>query len=105
MPIRQVFLSSQGLFQVYFEIFPISVTEGLLIFNKTGRLMSRRPFYLDGVKLEMVRSYKYLGFVITPSGEIRDRAFKAFMKIKNDIPITLKLLDFLVKPILLYAGN
>ena len=40
-----------------------------LIFNKTGRLMSR-PFYLDGVKLEMVRSYKYLGFVITPSGEI-----------------------------------
>ena len=79
-----------------------------------------RPFYLDGVKLEMVRSYKYLGFVITPSGEIntglkdlRDRAFKAFMKIKNDmgptfnydIPITLKLLDCLVKPILLYASD
>ena len=26
-----------------------------MIFNKTGRLM-RRPFFLDGVKLEMVRS-------------------------------------------------
>ena len=40
-----------------------------MIFNKSGRLISR-PFYLNGVKLEMVRSYKYLGFVITPSGEI-----------------------------------
>lgn len=90
-----------------------------MIFNKTGRLM-RRPFYLDGVKLEMVRRYKYLGFVITPSGEIctglkdlRDRALKAFMKIKNDlgpsfnqdIPIILKLLDSLVKPIILYASD
>ena len=80
----------------------------------------RRPFYLDGVKLEMVRRYKYLGFVITPSGEIctglkdlRDRALKAFMKIKNDlgpsfnqdIPIILKLLDSLVKPIILYASD
>ena len=52
----------------------------------------RSPFYLNGVKLEMVRQYKYLGFVITPSGEIttglndlRDRAYKAFMKIKNDL--------------------
>ena len=41
-----------------------------MIFNKTGRLM-RRPFYLDGVQLECVRSYKYLGFVVTPSGEIQ----------------------------------
>ena len=38
-----------------------------MIFNKTGRLM-RRPFFLNGVKLEMVRLYKYLGFVLTPSG-------------------------------------
>ena len=90
-----------------------------MIFNKTGRLM-RRPFYLDGVKLEMVRRYKYLGFVITPSGEIctglldlRDRAFKAFMKIKNDlgpsfnqdVSIILKLMDSLVKPIILYASD
>ena len=59
-----------------------------MIFNKTGRLL-RRPFYLEGVKLEMVREYKYLGLVLTPSGEIntglkdlRDRAFKAFMKVK-----------------------
>ena len=90
-----------------------------MIFNKTGRLM-RRPFYLNGVQLENVRSYKYLGFVITPSGEIltglqdlRDRAFKAYMKIKNEmgtsfnqhIVTTLTLIDALVRPILLYAGD
>ena len=90
-----------------------------MIFNKTGRLM-RSPFYLNGVKLEMVRSYKYLGFVITPSGEIntglkdlRDRALKGFMKMKNDmgpsfnqdISVTLSLVDSLIKPILLYASD
>ena len=90
-----------------------------MIFNKTGRLMTR-PFYLNGVKLEMVRSYKYLGFVITPSGEIstglkdlRDRALKAFMKMKNDmgssfnkdILVTLSLIDSLIKPILLYCSD
>ena len=90
-----------------------------MIFNKTGRLMSR-PFFLNGVKLEMVREYKYLGFVITPSGEIhtglkdlRDRALKGFMKMKNDLgPLfnqdilsTLTLIDSLIKPILLYASD
>jgi hypothetical protein len=62
-----------------------------MIFNKTGRLLLRR-FILNGVRLEVVRSYKYLGFVITPSGELgtgmkdlRDRAFRAFMKIKADL--------------------
>ena len=80
----------------------------------------RRPFFLDGVKLEMVRSYKYLGFVITPSGEIstglkdlRDRAFKGFMKMKNDLGLsfnqdvrmTLTLINSLIKPILLYASD
>ena len=60
-----------------------------LIFNKTGRLF-RNKFYLHNKELENVRSYKYLGFVFTPSGEIktglydlRDRAFKAFMKFRK----------------------
>ena len=91
-----------------------------MIFNKTGRLIRRRPFYLGRNMLENVRSYKYLGFVITPSGEInsglkdlRDRAFKAFMKLKNDLGAsfnqdvltTLSLIDCLIKPILLYASD
>ena len=79
-----------------------------------------QTFHLDGTKLEMVRSYKYLGFVITPSGEIttglkdlRDRASKGFMKMRNDmgpsfnedILGTLLLIESLIKPILLYASD
>ena len=62
-----------------------------MIFNKTGRLI-RRSFFINGVEMENVREYKYLGFLVTPSGEInsglqdlRDRAFKAFMAIKSTI--------------------
>ena len=40
-----------------------------MIFNKTGRLM-RRNFIYKNKKLEIVREYKYLGFLLTPSGEI-----------------------------------
>ena len=60
-----------------------------MVLNKTGRLI-RRDFSLKGVKLENVGSYKYLGFLVTPSGEIttglrdlRDRGLKAYMKIKK----------------------
>ena len=90
-----------------------------MIFNKNGRLLLR-PFYLNNTRLECVRLYKYLGFMITPSGEIntglkdlRDRAFRAFMKIRRDlgpsfnqnVPLILSLIDSLVKPILLYASD
>ena len=91
----------------------------IMIFNKTGRLM-RRNYCINGVKLENVRSYKYLGFLLTPSGEIksglkdlRDRALKAFMKLKGDlgtsfkqhVSTTLSLIDTMVKPILLYNSD
>jgi hypothetical protein len=90
-----------------------------MIFNKTGRLILR-AFYLNNVQLECVRDYKYLGFIITPSGEIntglkdlRDRAFRAFMKVKRDlgesfnqdVSLILSLIDSLIKPILLYASD
>ena len=57
--------------------------------------------------------FKYLGFLITPSGEIKsgltdlkDRALKGFYKLKNamgdsfrsHIGITLHLFDALIKP-------
>ena len=91
----------------------------IMIFNKTGRLM-RRLFKINGTPLECVRTYKYLGFILSPSGEInvglsdlRDRAFKAFMKLKKslgssfnqDITTTLTLLDTMIKPILLYNSD
>ena len=90
-----------------------------LIFNKTGRLL-RTKFSLNGKELENVRTYKYLGFIFTPSGEIRtgledlrDRALKAFYSLKNklgnafyrNIPTSLSLFDSLIKPILLYASD
>ena len=61
----------------------------IMIFNKTGRLM-RTPFHYNGEKLENVNKFKYLGFLLTPSGEIktglhdlRDRALKAYYKLKD----------------------
>ena len=41
----------------------------IMICNKTGRLMSRL-FFINGIQIECVRCYKYLGFLLTPSGEI-----------------------------------
>ena len=90
-----------------------------MTFNKTGRLI-RTPFYYNGEKLENVNKFKYLGFLVTPSGEIksglhdlRDRALKAFYKLKNamgdyfraNIEITLHLFDSLIKPILMYMDD
>ena len=90
-----------------------------MIFNKTGRLI-RRDFFLGTSRLENVRSYKYLGLIITPSGEIRSaledlrsRALKAYMALKNKLGAsfrdhlddTVGIFDSLVKPILLYGSD
>ena len=90
-----------------------------MIFNKTGRLI-RRNFFINGNKLENIRNYKYLGFLFTPSGEIRsglqdlrDRSFKAFMKLRSqlgtsfnqNVQLSLSLVDSLIKPIMLYASD
>ena len=91
----------------------------VMIFNKSGRHIRRR-FFLGGLQVDTTREYKYLGFKITPSGEInsglidlKDRALKAFMKMKTKLGprfrkfplITIKLFDTLIKPILLYASD
>ena len=67
-----------------------------------------------------MRSYKYLGFIFTPSGEIntglrdlKDRALKAYIKLKNklgaffynNINVALKYFNALVTPILLYSSD
>ena len=89
-----------------------------MVFNRNGRLMVR-DFFLNSSKVECVRSYKYLGFIITPSGEIntglkdlRDRGFKAFMKLKRDlgtfnqnVSTALLLFNSLIKPIILYCSD
>ena len=90
-----------------------------MIFNKTGRLL-RTPFYYNNEKLENVNKFKYLGFMITPSGEVmsglsdlRDRALRAFFKLKSTmgdsfrahVGVTVHLFDSLVKPILMYMSD
>ena len=120
--------SEQGLQNMLDSLYIFSEANGLkanmdktkvMIFNKTGRHMHRR-FFLGGQKVETTREYKYLGFKITPSGEInsglidlKDRALKAFMKLKTKLgprfrkypEITIKLFHTLIKPILLYASD
>ena len=91
----------------------------VMIFNKGGRHI-RRNLYCGKDKVETTRLYKYLGFMVTPSGEIatglkdlKDRALRAFMKLKNKMGITfrkhplitIKLFRTLVEPILLYASD
>ena len=90
-----------------------------MVFNKSGHLF-RKKFILGSKKIETVRSYKYLGLVFTPSGEInsalndlRSRALKAYMSLKHklsdcfmaDIEETITLWDTLVKPIMMYSSD
>ena len=91
----------------------------IMIFNKTGRHM-RQNFYFGKDRLDTTRQYKYLGFLVTPSGEInsglkdlKDRALRAFSKLKkkmgisfrNKPSITIKIFRSIVEPILLYASD
>ena len=68
-----------------------------MVFNKSGRLLKNYKFTYNGAPLECVREYKYLGFIVTPSGEVRTgledlrtRAMKAFAKLKSTMGILFK---------------
>ena len=91
-----------------------------MIFNKTGRLLKNFEFTYNNTPLSCVREYKYLGFMVTPSGEIRTgledlriRALKAFSKMKKALGIhfrlklsnTLHLFMYIIRPILLYCSD
>ena len=91
-----------------------------MIFNKTGKLLKNHTFTYKNTKLECVREYKYLGFIVTPSGEVRTgledlrkRGLRAFMKMKstlgvlfrNNIHNSIHLYNYLVKPILTYCSD
>ena len=91
----------------------------IMIFNKTGRHI-RENFYFGQDRLTSTRQYKYLGFLVTPSGEInsglkdlKDRALRAFFKLKKKMgptfrtqpSLTIKLFRSLIEPILLYASD
>ena len=90
-----------------------------MIFNKTGKFI-RRTYATKHGNIETTNTYKYLGFIFTPSGEInsglkdlKDRATRAFQKLRHKMGIyfrlhpltTISLFDSLVKPILLYSSD
>ena len=90
-----------------------------IIFNKTGRLL-RRNFKYNNSIIETVKEYKYLGFLLVPSGSIvqglndlKSRGNRAFFQIKTKMgeyfrlkpKIAIKLFNTLVKPVLLYMAD
>ena len=91
----------------------------VMTFNKNGRHI-RENFFYGEERIETTRQYKYLGFLVTPSGEInsglkdlKDRALRAFYKLKKKMGIafrrhpttSIKLFRSLIEPILLYASD
>ena len=90
-----------------------------MIFDKSGKYI-RRSYPIDNGTIETTNSYKYLGLIFTPSGEIvsglkdlRDRAMRAYHKLKHKMGhhfrlhprTTLALFDSLIKSILLYSSD
>ena len=91
-----------------------------MIFNKTGRLLKNHEFTYKNTALECVREYKYLGFLVTPSGEIRSgledlriRAMRALAKMRKALGVHFRLnidnsihiFNYLIRPILLYCSD
>ena len=88
----------------------------IIIFNKGGHKISRFNFLLCDTEIDVVQDYTYLGIVFSSGGSftkackaLRDKAFKAFFKLRqldsrNNVPMTLKLFDTLVSPILTYGS-
>ena len=120
--------SKDGLTKMLSDLVKFSAENGLkinadktkcMIFNKTGRYI-RCNIKIDELVITSVREYKYLGFLMTPSGEVstgiqdlRSRASYALVQLRNrlnhnfrqNIGISLYLFDTLVKPILLYCSD
>ena len=91
-----------------------------MIFNRTGRLLRNYTFSFKNRSLACVKEYKYLGFLVTPSGAIKNgledlriRSLKAFAKLKKslgthfklNISNTIHLFNYMIRPILLYCSD
>ena len=68
----------------------------IMTFNKGGRHI-RENFFFGKKKIETILEYKYLGFLVTPSGEInsglkdlKDRALRAFHTLKSKMGISFR---------------
>ena len=91
-----------------------------MVMNKGGKFLQSNTFHFTDQKLETVKTFNYLGFLITPNLNIKEllndlykRGLKAYFKLKSclddlfrrNITLKIKLFDSLVKPILLYGAD
>lgn len=88
----------------------------IIIFNSSGRLLKGYQFHYNGIPLEQVREFKYLGTTFSASGNhlhpkerLRIQANKAYFpmlkalqKIDFDAVPSIHLFDTLITPILNY---
>ena len=88
----------------------------VMIFNSSGGLLKGYRFYYNGISLEQVKEFKYLGTTFSASGnhqlpkeKLRKQANKAYFpmlkalhKIEFDAVPSLHLFDTLITPILNY---
>ena len=91
-----------------------------MIFNNCGKSLNNYLFRYGADELETVKSYKYLGLIMSPFGnfnlarqELKKVALKALYKLRKElgnhfrenIKLTMKLFDALIYPILFYASE
>ena len=92
----------------------------IMIFNNCGKSLNYYLFRYGADQLENVKSYKYLGLIISPYGnfnlvrqELKKGALKALYELRKEmgnhfrenIKLTMKLFDVLISPILFYASE
>ena len=90
-----------------------------MVFNKNGRHI-RCSIPCGDMLIDSTREYKYLGFLVTPSGEVntgirdlKSRALYALSQLRKKmgnhfrekVGISLYLFDTLIKPIILYCSD
>ena len=91
-----------------------------MIFNNCGQSLNNYLFRYGADELETVKSYKYLGLIMSAFGnfnlarqESKKLALKALYKLRKEmrnhfrenIKLTMKLFDALISPILFYANE
>ena len=92
----------------------------VMTFRKGGFLGRREKWFFGGTRLEVVNSYKYLGFTMTTklsmdvalaeyAGRAKNRIISIFRALHKlgpiDVSLFFKLFDSQVKPVLLYAAE
>ena len=85
----------------------------IMIFNNCGKSLNNYLFRYGANELENVKSYKYLGLIMSPYGnfnlarqELKKVALKALYKLRNEmgnhfrenIKLTMMLFDALISP-------